>query len=810
MMKFANPLYRSIRLQLIVSVALIHAVLMTLFVWDLVHKHRSMLYEQAQHHAQILTESLADSLALWAAARDVQAVQDLLNEQKQKVPQLQLALFMDTHGKVLAHTDMAQVGRYVVDPLSRRLLKEKKPAYQLLYGDEKVLDAAAPVMLKGHLLGWVRVRLDVAHLQSQVSGIILEGILYTLFAIGVGALMAWWLGRRLTQRLYELEAVANQVAEGRRDIQFKDTARYQDELSRLGRHFNDMLAQLRANEQALTQEYDRLRQLLRMLPVGIVLFDRQGRLRYANPAFERMLGVSRLETGERFEIIFNRVRMNGRELFGFGELLHLLGQRLDNVVFTLPDGTTLEASMEVIPYGDGSQQSVMLLIEPKAESGALLRSLLWDQMHDPVTGLPNQLALKKRLAELKVQESAATAHACLWGMDLDHFRQINEVFGFSGGDQVLADVVKVLTVFVGEGAELYHLGGDRFVALWPQCPPQPEQAAAELIAKLEKRAFMVRGQRFTLGLTVVVIELEDFDQPDAILLAVEQGIRQAKQDNRGAAMRFKTAQDIQSHKLEQLQWLSQLKQALQTRSLVLLAQPLVSLTDPQRRKVEMLVRLRGEDGTLIPPMRFLPVAEQFGLMHTLDMAVVDQALAWLQANQDRVDEVNINLSGHTLNSANHRQNVIRRLKDLPQGLRSQLCFEITETVAVGDLSDTEALIQQIRALGCRVAIDDFGSGYASFNYLKSLSVDEVKIDGAFVRDMMVSDVDAAMVGAIVDIAHRLNLQVVAEFVETGEMVARLRQLDVEYLQGYYFSAPVALDQLDEAFWQAIIERLSAA
>ena len=808
MMKLPALFRGPIRRQLILGVALVHALLMTFFVWDLVNKHEQAVYDQARQQIRHLGETLADTLALWLAAHDVQAIQDALDAQKRRVPNLIEALVFDMDGRIVAHTERRHVGQYVADPLSLQLLKAS-PRYQLLYEDARLLDAAAPVTLRGQPLGWVRLRMDVSALHGEILSIIVEGVFYTLFAIVVGSLLAWWLGQRLTRRLYQLQEVARQVTNGARDVRFPTDSGYRDEVETLGEYFNAMLDQLRANELALTREHDRIQKVLRLVPVGIVLFDRQGRLVYANPAFERMAGMAHLQPGEPFATVFGRVHIGDRRLFGFGELLQHAGQRLEDVRFQPNEEMSILASLEAVPYGHDNDDGLLLIIEPEGESEALLRRLLWDQLHDPVTGLPNRTALLRHLEEC--YESGEAEHGCLWAMNVDHFRQVNEVFGLSGGDEMLARIAERLTRLTRDLGQLYHLGGDGFALLLPRGMADPVGAAERLIHRFEQSVFMLHGQKFALGLTLVQFELRQFDYPEALLLAMDAGMRTAKQSSRGRAVRYTTAEDVQARKLDEVRWLGEIKNALQQRSLQLVGQPLVPLDGRSERRLEILVRLPGEDGRPVPPGVFLPIAERYGLMHALDMTVLDLAVDWLRVHEAQVDRINLNLSGQTLASELNRQDLIERLSAQPRSVREALCIEVTETVAVGDMRETARLLQQIRSLGCRVAIDDFGSGYASFNYLKGLSVDEVKIDGAFVREMMTSEVDAAMVAAVVEIAHKMQLGVVAEFVETAEMARRLQKLGVEYAQGYYFSAPQPLEALDETFWQKVFAlRVEAA
>lgn len=809
-----------LRTQLILGVAFVHAVLMAFFVWDLSQRQEETLYRQAEDSATHLTRIFADSISLWVASNDFQAVGDALKSLKDQVPNLLKAEVFDSRGQILAHTDPAQLGRYVADEAAVTLLRTPPDARVLpLHMDSSTFDLAAPVYLQDRIVGWVRLLLDERDLAQANTRVIVEGVAYTLFAIAVGSLLAWLIGRTLTHRLQRLERVAEQVAAGERSVQLEDEPGYADELAHLAASFQSMLAELQNKEQALIQAHDRLKRIFDMLPLYIVELDENGHIEYANPRFYRIANLSPAHRNVPFEQTVQLVSTETDTPISMDRHALALVNRPRQFSARL-EGEGREEAVDVtlLPISDEvGRRHVILLMQPEEGENHLLQEIAWQQRHDPLTGLLNRQGILAHLEQMRAGiDQKAPSEDASWAvqLNLDHFRAINEMLGFAGGDEVLQIMAVMLSQHFADKGVLGRLGGDDFVFVSRE--PMTETGIRELVAGFQEKCrepILINGRRISLDASGVALALQEAGMtPEEILLKLDFGMQELKRSGRGQFVVLLHDTDaLLDRKLAQVGWLHEVKKALQENRVALVAQPIVSLQPPFLRKAEALVRIRDDQGELVAPYHFLPVAEQFGLMPELEMRIFEKALDWLNTHGATIDQLNLNISAATLTSPLYRDALIARLKRLPVAHVRKLCFEVTESAHLGDLQETRALLEQLDALGCKLAIDDFGSGYASFNYLKALPVDYVKIDGEFIKGMLENPVDRAMVEATARICREMRLTVVAEYVENAELVRLLRSMGIAYGQGYYFSAPVELDVLlSEDFWTDLEKRLDAA
>lgn len=808
-MRWVNPFKRSVRTQLIVGVALVHAVLMTFFVGDMIHKQAHILYQEVQEGTKNVVQSFAQGISMWLATGDYQAVQDALDSMTEQFSNFQTVLVMDREGRILAHNIPKYVGQFVSDSISLSVLRQDRSQarYQVLKMNDRGLDVVAPVKLNNQLVGWVRVQRKLDTLSEQQNKIIWEGVFYTLFAIVVGSLLAWWLARRLTYRLERLRQATEQVASGQWNVIVPDESDYQDELAQLSRHFAMMLKQLQAHRQQYVQERDRLVSIMTVLPEAVVEVDEQGRIIYANPMFEHLVGrsVSQLKWQPLLSLFEILDEHEEPVWLSEEDLLRENQPRKAKVVLRCKQQQqkTDMLLLQVLPLRKYGMQHLVLLFENLSASQHLLDELAWQRDHDSLTRLYNRHALERYLIDLEEKMLVDQQPRFLMQFNLDHFKQVNDISGFSVGDQVLQEVAQLLYERLGPEVFLARLGGDDFVAVIEHLDDAEavcEQGRA-LIKAVEQYPFKGMGQRFVLSMTVGIVPMTADIKAEEALLKLDYTVYRAKESGEGHCRIYRETDEELLDRFEQIGWLSELKSALLHDRVELFAQPIVVLNGSKHRVAEVLVRLRTEGGDLAAPYHFLPVAERFGLMATLDLHIVKKAIAWLSAHLQVVDQLNINLSGVVLRQIETRDILLRQVSSQSEAVRQRLCFEVTETAAIHDLEGTARILERLRQLGCKVAIDDFGSGYASFNYLKNLPADSVKIDGVFVRDMHEDRVNRAMVQAITTVAHEMNLQVVAEFVETVDIARTLQGMGVEYAQGYLFSAPVPIDELEDGLWQ---------
>ncbi|HCY64718.1 MAG TPA: hypothetical protein DHV59_18230 [Oxalobacteraceae bacterium] len=418
--------------------------------------------------------------------------------------------------------------------------------------------------------------------------------------------------------------------------------------------------------------------------------------------------------------------------------------------------------------------------------------------HDDLTGLVNRREFESRLQQaVKSAEKEGRRHAFIY-MDLDQFKIVNDTCGHFAGDELLRSLAGLLQNRLRSGDTLARFGGDEFGVLLENCPPEP---AARIAENLRETAsdfrFVWQDNSFTVSLSIGVINFGDNDMSVTdILSAADTACYIAKENGRNRVhVGHRQDRDITIRQGE-MHWVGRLQQAMRENRLQLYCQKIVPLdrnAADTGAHFELLLRLRDEEGRLVPPGAFLPAAERFGLMPAIDRWVISSAFANFQHlspdPEEQLELCAINLSGASISDPEFLSFILRELARhaIPT---SKVCFEITETVAIANLSQAITLINELRAVGCKFALDDFGSGMSSFGYLKHLPVDYLKIDGSFVKDMLSDAADAAMVEAINHIGHTMGLRTIAEFVENAEIRARLEALKVDFAQGYGIGKPV--------------------
>jgi len=421
--------------------------------------------------------------------------------------------------------------------------------------------------------------------------------------------------------------------------------------------------------------------------------------------------------------------------------------------------------------------------------------------HDALTGLANRYALEHRIRQALDDFAHGHAHALLY-IDLDQFKIVNDTCGHVAGDEMLRQIATLLKGPIRSADTLARLGGDEFGVLLQDCPvAQARRIGEHILERIRDFRFSWQGKTFNLGTSIGMVML---DRPGLTLADVlrqaDMACYAAKDKGRNRVQLYLPDDAELRQRHGEMEWVNRINQALESNRLTLHHQRIVALngsSPPAGR--EFLLRLReADEQRLILPGTFIPTAERYGLMPAIDRWVVANCLAHLSACRPAGISCDgelafINLSGATLSDESFLDYVQRQL-DRHGFPAENLCFEITETAAIANLNHALAFIDGVRSLGCRVALDDFGAGLSSFTYLKTLNADYLKIDGAFVRDMLDDPMDAAIVEAVNTIGHVAGLQTIAEFVESEAILSRLADIGVDYAQGYGIHRPAPLPE----------------
>ncbi|SDX05938.1 putative bifunctional diguanylate cyclase/phosphodiesterase [Thiocapsa roseopersicina] len=419
--------------------------------------------------------------------------------------------------------------------------------------------------------------------------------------------------------------------------------------------------------------------------------------------------------------------------------------------------------------------------------------LVWLADHDPLTQLYNRRRFNDDFERILDQTIRFGHQGALLFLDLDQFKDVNDLSGHRVGDTLLQRVSEQLRLVTQTSDLLARLGGDEFALVLPEATEDDALASAESVQEavcsisLQEHG---RRHRVTASIGIVMFPTQGNDIGQ-LMASADLAMYQAKEKGRGRWYLFSEEDQGKEQLDARVLWREQINQALTQGRFELHVQPIIEIATGRVRHMEVLLRMRDVRGGMVYPDRFIPVAERTGQIQAIDRWVIDNALAAMELRNDL--SLSINLSASAMDDPLLLTD-LRHLLEKHRIAPERISFEVTETAAINSLLNATRLMRGMQELGCRFALDDFGSGYASYAYLRKLPVDEVKIDGAFVRDIAKNPEDRIFVKAITDMAHGMGKRVIAEFVENAEILAILKGLGVDDAQGYHFSKPVKLEQ----------------
>jgi diguanylate cyclase (GGDEF)-like protein len=441
-----------------------------------------------------------------------------------------------------------------------------------------------------------------------------------------------------------------------------------------------------------------------------------------------------------------------------------------------------------------------------SEQHRLSDEMSYRATHDALTGLYNRDEFERRLQKtLMAAQSDRTAHTLMY-MDLDQFKLVNDAGGHAAGDRLLKHVADVVHELLQASDTFARLGGDEFGLIVSRRTLGQAQSIAHTICQtIDTFRFQHGNHRLHIGASIGLVPLDSrWPTAAALMQAADSACYAAKEAGRNRVHTYVEADQMIEARREDMQWVRRLEQALDTNRFVLYWQHITPLNaDKDGIHGEILLRMIGDGDKLIPPGAFLPSAERFQMAPRIDRWVVHAVFTWMASHRAQLCDVTtiaVNLSGQSISDRNFRQYVLDLLATMPLD-HHKLCFEITETAAITNQTDAIEFLRIMRTQGVRFALDDFGSGAASFGYLKSLPVDYLKIDGQFIQRLEHDLVDQATVRCIRDIARITGKKTIAEFVETESVETLLREIGIDYTQGYLRHRPEALEHVfgfDEA------------
>lgn len=563
-------------------------------------------------------------------------------------------------------------------------------------------------------------------------------------------------------------------------------------------------------ETRVFEEKERAQVTLQSIGDGVITTDAQGFVDYINPVAQDLTGWDmRSAHGEPIDSLMMLINEHTRaavenpvsRCLKEGRVITLA----ENSVLINKEGVEVPIQDSAAPIRDriGNVIGAVMVFHDVSKESRLFRKLSYQASHDTLTGLINRREFENCLVAALdgAHGRPDETHALLY-LDLDQFKVVNDTFGHTAGDELLRQITTLVQANIRSTDIVARLGGDEFGILLERCTEERAMEVAEAIrGAIEEHRFTWKdaftSARCSIGVVIVSSESADVA---SVMSSADVACYSAKDMGRNQIHLYQDTDASMRH--EEMKWVSRITSAVEENRFELFYQPIVGIgksTSNSRGHYELLLRMRDEKGDLVGPDQFIPAAERYNLMSTLDRWVIQQALSRLADRNPEADEARftlaINLSGTSLSEDRFLEFVINELKKqkLPNGA---ICFEITETAAISNLSRVIHFMQALKKLGCKFSLDDFGSGLSSFTYLKNLPVDYLKIDGQFIRNVAEDSVDESMVKAINQVGQAMGIMTIAERVESRKVLDKLSELGIEYAQGYYIARPTSVQTFE--------------
>ena len=556
--------------------------------------------------------------------------------------------------------------------------------------------------------------------------------------------------------------------------------------------------------------------ILHSIEDGIIATNQNGLIEFMNPVAERITDylqddVKNLSLDEIFELTDSKTQT----------LIKMpVFSRIYNKSFIFKDSFMsnkkrerihVEGSIAAIIDKYGNIEGQVLAFRDITEKHKLSQTISYQAKHDTLTGLLNRECFSKVLEEL-IDETVTEekSHAFLY-LDLDQFRVVNEVCGHTAGDEMLLTTASIINRVIRSSDTCARLGGDQFgILLEGAHLRQALFIAKRLQSRLIENKVIREDQIFYINTSIGIVMInENSADLQSVLAAADDACFIAKDEGGKKITVYNDDENTFVKRRGEMQWISRLTKALEEHQFELFFQPIepIDTSEAQFKKGEVLIRMKNENNGFISPSDFLPAAERYKLMPAIDRWVINNAFMHHKLLSDITGKENnpymfsINLSPDFLADEYSLDFIIYKLEEFEVDPR-QICFEITETTAIGNIKTATDFIHKLKEIGCLFALDDFGSGFSSFNYLKNLPVDYLKIDGIFIKDMDEDSVNRAMVKAINSLGQVIGLKTIAEFVHNQQIIEKLKEIGVDYLQGYEIGRPEPISKLIDSYSMA--------
>ena len=542
---------------------------------------------------------------------------------------------------------------------------------------------------------------------------------------------------------------------------------------------------------------------------GVITTDAIGRITYLNPAAESLTGWDNDQAiSHPLLDVFNMIDENSNHQLINPVSIAIKQRRIvnttSNTIVNNKDGFSyaIEYTSSPIVNSTDDVTGAVLVFRNLTAIQDMAKQMSHQATHDALTGLINRHEFEERLESALQTSRHDESHHVLCFFDLDQFKVVNDTCGHVAGDELLKQLVNSLSARVRKTDTFARLGGDEFALLLDDCSMDgAERLTTKMLDCINDFRFVWEDKSFVVGASFGLVSITPSSGTITDLIsAADSACYVAKDSGRNRLHVYKSTDAVLEQRRGEMQWLPLIREALDNNGFILYCQKIIDLNDDSDQGIhyETLVRMVRDDGTHIPPMAFIPAAERYHLMPSIDRWVIESMFNELQ--KIRVNNLyngqfwTINLSGQSLCDDDFLDFIITQFNRTAIDPK-MVCFEITETAAVKNLSRAIDFMSSLKAMGCQFALDDFGSGLSSFTYLKRLPVDYLKIDGSFVKDMLNDPIDMAMVESINQIGHIMDLKTIAEFVEDVATLNKLKEMNIDYGQGYVIHRPQPIEKL---------------
>lgn len=774
--------------RLILSVVLIEAIMLTTLVWNSVRLISSSHAEVLQHHLSEEANLLANLLAPGLAVNDRAILLDALSLAK-KEGNIVYVLVQDAQGRTMA--TIGEVPAHIQPDVT-----------YADSGSSRVFDIVTPISLANQYLGTLKIGYSTAYVESLISQTRFQNTTIAAIELVLSILVTLAVGYFLTRGLRKLEEGARALS--RDELDHRITLNSNDELGDLARSFNDLASHLTQTRSALVQEHEalerkteQLQSLLDSVNAVIVEADpKECQFRYVSRDAENLLGYP---VQEWYEEGFLAAHLHPDDVDYFKQQLqsHATSPGTSSFDYRMfhRNGKIIDIrSINTINYDEAGClvcRGLMLNITEQKQNEKRIAYLA---EHDALTGLFNRRRFQEELERALIYADRFQQQGALMFIDLDQFKYINDTMGHQAGDEYLCTVARRLGASLRKVDILGRLGGDEFGIIVPNTGHEElEHVARHVLSELvnDKNDIETLRTPVTASIGIVMFPVHG-TQPGELLAKADAAMYSAKDSGRNTFHLYSDSDKQLMAMHAKLQWEQRIRQALDQDRFVLHYQPVFELETQTVAHYEVLLRMDDGEGGLIPPGAFLDIAERFGLIRDIDHWVLQKAIQ-VQGQSCQTNRpvcLAINLSGRHFGDPQVLE-WIRQFIEESGADPSMLIFEITETAAVENINQAVRFTDSLHALGCRIALDDFGVGFSSFHYLKHLPVDMIKLDGSFVRQLARDKFDRVFIKSMSDMARGLGITSTAEFIETEEVIAILIDLGVHMGQGFNLARPAA-------------------